>query len=799
MKKIIIVLITALALSIGAMAQTWPPAGMNGNGSETNPYQIKTHQHLKDLADYVNAGNGNATLNVHYKLMSHLDLSSYTQWTPIASGTTATHYFQGNFNGNSYTIKNLTRTGTVPALSTIGLFGSISAQGAVSNLGVVDVNINIDGGLVFAGGIAANNQGVITNSYVTGNIANPAIFTYSGGIAGSNNGDIRNCYSTANVKGATAGGIVGGMPTGTGRIEFCYATGKIEGETHSGGIVGSIAGDTKLRNCVAANSHVTKSAAGNANIGRVGGNVDVYVDISRNYALNTMILQASGSNVTPANNHAGKDGATEDLATLQSANFYTNSNNWGWANWNFYVWKICEGKTFPFFLYQNIACSPIPAFCGGNGTVENPFQICTPQDLKTLADYINNGDGDVIQNVNFILMNDLDLSVYANGEGWNPIGNNWLRSTMFTGNFNGNNKVIKNLKINRPEQDLSGLFGAVGNGTIENLGIENCDITGYVEMGGLAGYIEDATIRNCYTTGKITGYNNVGGLLGEAWASTITNCYSTAVVTAEGWAVGGLIGDVAKGTTLSYCYASGNVTAEGDVGGLIGVAGSWDEDMPIIIRNCIAANQSITAKWDDEEANDYINRLIGNTGGYYLTLSHNYANKDMIVTVNGVVVSSYGDDGESGSDATMAQLQSSVFYSTVGNWHTSAWSIANPNGIWKICDGENMLPFLRWQGIACEGEVGIATITNDELRITVFPNPTTGELSVFSSQFSVEGIEIFDVYGKNVRGKFPSNSLEGWQPQADGVVLNISHLPSGIYFLQIKTAQGLVNKKVIKN
>ena len=39
--------------------------------------------------------------------------------------------------------------------------------------------------------------------------------------------------------------------------------------------------------------------------------------------------------------------------------------------------------------------------------------------------------------------------------------------------------------------------------------------------------------------------------------------------------------------------------------------------------------------------------------------------------------------------------------------------------------------------------------------------------------------------------------MEGWQPQADGVV-NISHLPAGIYILKIFTETGVDVKKVVK-
>jgi hypothetical protein len=104
-------------------------------------------------------------------------------------------------------------------------------------------------------------------------------------------------------------------------------------------------------------------------------------------------------------------------------------------------------------------------------------------------------------------------------------------------------------------------------------------------------------------------------------------------------------------------------------------------------------------------------------------------------------------------------------------------------------------PFTKEFSISVKS-LGIETITNDELRITLYPNPTNGQLRIKSNELQVTSIAIFDVYGKQVQ----SSPMSQLSPETtDGVVLNISHLPNGIYFLQIKTAQGLVNKKIIKN
>ncbi|MCL2168222.1 MAG: M28 family peptidase, partial [Lentimicrobiaceae bacterium] len=73
-------------------------------------------------------------------------------------------------------------------------------------------------------------------------------------------------------------------------------------------------------------------------------------------------------------------------------------------------------------------------------------------------------------------------------------------------------------------------------------------------------------------------------------------------------------------------------------------------------------------------------------------------------------------------------------------------------------------------------------------KIKIYPNPANNELRVTSSnnkEINPLVIEIYDVYGRKIMAKFPSNKLEGWQSKADGVVFDISHLTSGVYFIKI--------------
>jgi hypothetical protein len=133
---------------------------------------------------------------------------------------------------------------------------------------------------------------------------------------------------------------------------------------------------------------------------------------------------------------------------------------------------------------------PDPCAKPGTGTQQDPYIICTAQDLADLATFVNSGNGAQTVGKFYILMNDIDLSDYATGTGWTPIGDGNANdnTTVFFGHFDGNNKVITNLKINQTQMYKSclGLFGNLGNGaTVENLGIEKCVI--YANTGSMVG------------------------------------------------------------------------------------------------------------------------------------------------------------------------------------------------------------------------------------------------------------------------------------------------------------------------
>jgi len=98
---------------------------------------------------------------------------------------------------------------------------------------------------------------------------------------------------------------------------------------------------------------------------------------------------------------------------------------------------------------------------------------------------------------------------------------------------------------------------------------------------------------------------------------------------------------------------------------------------------------------------------------------------------------------------------------------------------------------LIWQDFEVVGMgVGIEPITNDELRITVYPNPTTGQLTIDNGQLTIKGVEIYDAFEKK--------QLSIVNCPLSIEIIDISNLPAGIYFVKITTETGIITKKVIK-
>ena len=279
-----------------------PPTGVTGNGTEAEPFILKTADHLAWFRDYVNVGKVSACAKIADEV-EVIDMSSVCHeadaekqvaelsWTPIGNSKK----YQGTFDGNGKTIRNLFISSTS---NKIGFFG-YAADCRIKN--ITFDNAKVKGNDNCSTGILAGCAGscVIENIKTTGNCSVEGK-EETGGIAGRANGNISNCENHAIVKGLhSVGGIVGICFDSENSITSCANYGEITGtEDFVGGIIGYF-GEGSLQNS-ANNGNITGDARvgnliGYANICNIN-NVLGIGNITANYAnCNGLIVGADAS------------------------------------------------------------------------------------------------------------------------------------------------------------------------------------------------------------------------------------------------------------------------------------------------------------------------------------------------------------------------------------------------------------------------------------------------------------------------------------------------------------------------
>ena len=249
-----------------------PPTGVTGNGTEAEPFILKTADHLAWFRDYVNVGKTSACAKIADDV-EEIDMSTVCHkadaekqvaelsWTPIGSKK-----YQGTFDGNGKTIRNLFISSTS---NEIGFFGC-AADCRIKN--ITFDNAKVKGNDNYSTGILAGCAGscVIENIKTTGNCSVEGKYE-TGGIAGRANGNISNCENHAIVNGLhSVGGIVGICFDSGNSITSCANYGEITGTEHFvGGIIGYF-GEGSLQNS-ANNGNIS----GNARIGNLIGFADI--------------------------------------------------------------------------------------------------------------------------------------------------------------------------------------------------------------------------------------------------------------------------------------------------------------------------------------------------------------------------------------------------------------------------------------------------------------------------------------------------------------------------------------------
>jgi hypothetical protein len=324
--------------------------------------------------------------------------------------------------------------------------------------------------------------------------------------------------------------------------------------------------------------------------------------------------------------------------------------------WRFKEWRgdIVSNEnpvTFTIDEDKNIIAEfeefPDSPFAGGDGSEIHPFEIETLTQLQEVRNYTDQ---------HFILIADIDASETSSwngGQGFNPIGDDIVN---FTGTFDGNGHTISYLTIDREDDWYLGLFGYIEGGTIENVTLQNVNVSGNERIGGLIGRtnglvqnsssngqvtgrnhvgglvgLNRGQIQNSYSSGEVSSSNNAGGLVGSN-INEVNSSYSTSNVSGTLHRIGGLVGE--NSGNIIKSYATGEVLATTTVGGLVG----WN-------RLSGEINESFSL--GDVSGEERVGGLVGRNDNGNSRIYYSYAQGDVegIERVGGLVGTN-SDDGE---------------------------------------------------------------------------------------------------------------------------------------------------------
>jgi hypothetical protein len=510
-----------------------------GTGTENDPFQIETIDHLNSLRTSPYFG----TPTYYFELIADINLADWTGldqtsgWLPIPAVNTA---FKGHFNGGNHTISGVWVNRTT---ASNGFFSRLEGDASVENLKIVLDNTK--GGIKGAnnvGGIAGVGNGNITISgcSITGNVTGTENI---GGIIGISNVagtvSITNSSVAGDIKGNTSvGGIIGVLNGAATALALTNSsvTGNVQSYVSTdgagtGGLVGTVIKPCTLTGCSVSGTVLGKKADGTAYIPTIGG----LIGFSYSVSITDCHAEVAVTGLRVVGGFIGRINAGETTITNSSASgditAITGSNTslvGGIVGFADGTSVTLEKTHYTGGTVRGITSGNNDAFVGGLiGRLGNLIN-CT----------INNSSAK-----GFATSLRADETTYAG----------------IVGGFIGGREGT-----------------GASNTTIQKSYATNT-VSGATNVGGLIGFIPNTTnqITQSYATGTVNGTTNVGGFVGGVSANaslTISESYTVNRVNNTGAKVGGFIGnsETATITFENSVAANSAILGTGSIGTLIG-------------------------------------------------------------------------------------------------------------------------------------------------------------------------------------------------------------------------------------
>ncbi len=418
---------------------------------------------------------------------------------------------------------------------------------------------------------------------------------------------------------------------------------------------------------------------------------------------------------------------------------------------------------------------------------DTSFELSTAAELAGLAKLV--AAGNTFTGKNIKLMQNVNIGAHL----WDPIGYN--NNNPFSGNFEGNNKVVSNLMINREGGDWLGLFGQFIGATVKNLTldgariygtdtsgafianittgstVENChvknaDITLTEYNGGIftGAVLSNSTVMNCSAQGKITGQNQIGGFAGTSWNnSLISKSFVEGEVNGQ-YFVGGFTGFItfAFGPTVNKIedsYSRANVTATvQSVGGFAGAVQNTGDFKNVYSTGTVSITPDVGA-------------FIGTVGNIAIQNAYYDATVNTEEPVGAFMGAPLTLDI---TGKQTAEMKTPAFATTLNAGRTETIWVQNP----AVNDG---YPYLSSQPLLATGE-NIAQAK----KISIAPTMVT-------DGFKVQGINAAVSYQiMDMSGKIVSSGKN------DGDQISVAKLVKGVYLIKISGNGETTTLKFIK-
>lgn len=308
---------------LGLLVLCGSAAGMEGSGTETDPYVITNVEQLQAMRD---------DLGAWYVLGNDIDATDTVTWNGGAGfeavGSEA-NSFTGTLDGQGHVITGLYINR--PSDGEVGLFGIIRDGAELKNVGLADVNMT---GFRCGSLAAASRSSTIYRAWSSGTVRGTSPDQHPmGGLVGANTYDslLSQCFSSVDVYANynRAGGLAGLNNKGSIIID-CYAIGDVSGKYKLGGLVGDNTWGSYggyIKNCYSVGK-VTGSGGGLVGFNWQGGvTYDSYWDV-----------ETSGKTTS----YGGTPKTTAEM--MQEATF---------VDWDFNdIWYIEENETYPALIWE---------------------------------------------------------------------------------------------------------------------------------------------------------------------------------------------------------------------------------------------------------------------------------------------------------------------------------------------------------------------------------------------------------------------------------------------------------------